>query len=196
MNSDKLGEIQMTTRTAGTSPLLYARVAGFTFLFYIAAGITGLALAGRTNVTDVLSLLTSFSALVLGVTLYMITREQGPALAMLALTCRVLEAVSGEAAIFFAVGSTLFSWLLLRGRLIPAPLAWLGVLASVLLVVVLPLQLAGLFGGPMSWSASITWLVWLPMLVFEVVLALWLLIKGVAVPAARSVASSRADQPL
>ena len=130
-----------------------------------------------------LSLHTSFSALVLGVTLYMITREQGPALAMLALTCRVLEAVSGEAAIFFAVGSTLYSWLLLRGRLIPVALAaWLGVLASVLLVVILPLQLAGLFGGPTSWSASVTWLVWLPMLVFEVAFALWLLIKGVVVP--------------
>jgi len=162
-----------------------ARVAGFTFLFYIAAGITSLVLAGQTHVTDVLSLLTSFSALVLGVTLYMITREQGPALAILALTCRVLEAVSGEAAIFFAVGSTLFSWLLLRGRMIPVALAWLGVLASVLLVVILPLQLAGLFGGPMSWSAAVTWLVWLPMLVFEVALALWLLIKGVAMPAPR-----------
>jgi len=182
----------MTIRTAETSPLLYARVAGFTFLFYIAAGITSLALAGRTNVTDVLSLLTSFSALVLGVTLYMITREQGPALAMLALTCRVLEAVSGEAAIFFAVGSMLFSWLLLRGRLIPVALAWLGVLASVLLVVILPLQLAGLFGGPTSWSASVTWLVWLPMLVFEVTLALWLLIKGVAMPTP-NVAPPRAD---
>jgi hypothetical protein len=33
----------------------------------------------------------------------------------------------------------------------------------------------------MSWSASITWLVWLPMLVFEVALALWLMIKGVKV---------------
>ena len=183
----------MTTRTAETSPQVYARVAGFTFLFYIAAGITSLALAGRTNVTDVLSLFTSFSALVLGVTLYMITREQGLALAMLALTCRVLEAVSGEAAIFFAVGSTLFSWLLLRGRLISVALAaWLGVLASVLLVVILPLQLAGLFGGPTSWSASGTWLVWLPMLVFEVTLALWLLIKGVAMPTP-NVAPSRAD---
>src|SRR5207248_8042982 len=28
---------------------------------------------------------------------------------------------------FFAVGSTLFSWLLLRGRIVPAPLTWLGV---------------------------------------------------------------------
>lgn len=186
----------MTTRTTETSDLIYARVAGFTFLFYIAAGMTSLALAGRTNVTDVLGLLTSFSALVLGVTLYMITREQGPALALLAMICRIVEAIPGESAIFFAVGSTLFSWLLLRGRMIPAPLAWLGVIASALLVLILPLQLAGLFGGPMTWSASVTWLVWLPMLVFEVVLALWLLIKGVAVPAARSVASSRADQPL
>ena len=169
----------MTTRTAETSQLIYARAAGFTFLFYIVAGIASLALASQTQVADLLSLLQNFSALVLGVTLYALTYKQGPALAMLALTCRVLEAVSGEAAIFFAVGSTLFSWLLLRGRLIPVALAWLGVLASVLLVVILPLQLAGLFGGSMSWSASVTWLVWLPMLVFEVTLALWLIIKGV-----------------
>jgi hypothetical protein len=172
----------MITHTTETSHLIYARVAGFTFLFYIAAGMTSLALAGQSPVTGVLTLLMNFSALVLGVTLYMITREQGPALAMLALTCRVLEAVSGEATVFFAVGSTLFSWLLLRGRMIPIPLAWLGVIASVLLVVILPLQLTGLFGGPTDWSASVTWLVWLPMLVYEVVLALWLLIKGVAMP--------------
>ena len=66
------------------------------------------------------------------------------------------------------MGSTLFSWLLLRGRMIPVGLAWLGVLASVLLVVLCPLQLAGLLGGP------VTQFMWLPMLVFEVVLALWL----------------------
>ena len=48
MSSDKLGEFEMTTRTTETSHLIYARVAGFTFLFYIAAGITSLALAGRT----------------------------------------------------------------------------------------------------------------------------------------------------
>jgi hypothetical protein len=170
-----------------------ARVAGFTFLFYIAAGITSMNLADQSPMVDMLALLMSFSALVLGVTLYMLTREQGPALALMALTCRVLEAAqSGESAIYFAVGSTIFSWLLLRGRMIPAPLAWLGVIASVLLVAILPLQLIGLFGGPMSWSASVTWLVWLPMLVFEVALALWLLIKGVAMPAARNIAPSRA----
>ncbi|HEX4961666.1 MAG TPA: DUF4386 family protein [Thermoanaerobaculia bacterium] len=161
-----------------------ARLAGFTFLFYIAAGVSSMALAGRAHATDILSLLTSFSALVLGVTLYSITREQDADLALLALTCRVIEAIPGhQGAIFFAVGSVLFSWLLLRGRMIPAALAWLGVLASALLVVILPLQRAGLLGGPTSWSSSITWLIWLPALVYEVALALWLLIKGVAVPA-------------
>ena len=170
----------MTTRTDEASRRIYARVAGFTFLFYIAAGLTSLALPGGTGAADALPLLTSLSALVLGVTLYALTREQGPALALLALTCRVIEAVSGEAAFFFAVGSLLFCWLLLRGRMVPAALAWLGVLASVLLVLILPLQTAGLLGGSQGWSASVTWLMWLPMLVFEVSLALWLMIKGVA----------------
>jgi len=167
--------------TSQTSHLTYARVAGFTFLFYIVAGIASLALGSESQVGDnVLSLFQSFSALVLGVTLYALTYKQGPALATLALTCRVIEAVQyGESAIFFAVGSLLFSWLLLRGQMIPVTLAQFGVFASALLVVILPLQLAGLFGGSMSWSASITWLIWLPMLIFEVTLALWLMIKGV-----------------
>lgn len=168
--------------TSKTSHRTYARVAGFTFLFYIVAGITSLALGSELQGRDVLLLLQSFSALVLGVTLYALTYKQGLALAMLALTCRVLEAVQyGESAIYFAVGSLLFSWLLLRGRMIPVALAWLGVLASALLIVILPLQLAGLFGGSMLWSASITWLVWLPMLVFEVTLALWLIVRDVNV---------------
>jgi hypothetical protein len=76
-------------------------------------------------------------------------------------------------ATFFAVGSTIFSYLFLRGRMIPVALAWLGVLASVLLVVVLPLQLAGYVSG------AITSYMWLPMLVFEVATAFWLLFKGV-----------------
>ena len=163
-----------------------ARIAGFTFLFYIVAGLSSMALAGRPHAPDVLSLLTSFSALVLGVTLYALTREQDADLALLALTCRVIEAIPGhEGAVFFAVGSTLFAWLLLRGRMIPAALGWLGVPASLLLVVILPLQRAGLFGGPTSWTSSVTWLIWLPALVFEIALALWLLLKGVATPPPR-----------
>ena len=80
-------------------------------------------------------------------------------------------------ATFFAVGSALFAWLLLRGRMIPGMLAWIGVLASVLLVVCLPLQLVGILHGSLA-----RWM-WLPMLFFEVPLALWFLIKGVGPPA-------------
>jgi len=218
-----------------------ARIAGSTFLLYIAAGIASMIVFGRAagaegiaakltgiagHVTDVrvaflLGLLTCFAALVLAVTLYAITREQDPDLAMLALTCRVGEGIVGIcvptvlgllwlatasganapdagaahalggfllkvgawqsliSATFFGVGSTIFSWLLLRGRMIPVPLAWLGVAASVLIVVGVPLQLAGFVGG------LVTSLMWLPMLAFEVPLALWLLIKGVALPARR-----------
>jgi hypothetical protein len=90
------------------------------------------------------------------------------------------------AATFFAVGSTLFSWLLLRGRMIPVALAWLGVLASVVMVVGLPLQLVGVLPD------SVTWLMWIPMAAFEIPLGLWLLIKGVAMPTP-NVALSRAD---
>jgi hypothetical protein len=162
-----------------------ARIAGVTYFFYLAAGIASLVLAGRPQATDVLSVLTSFSALVLGVTLYAITRDQDPDIAMLGLTCRVLEAIPGEGMIYFAVGSTLFAWLLLRGRMIPIALAWLGVVAGVLLVVMLPLQRAGLFSGALNWSSSVTWLMSLPMLVFELTLAVWLIVKGVAVPPRR-----------
>ena len=219
-----------------------ARIAGFVFLFYIAAGLSGMFLSGRADgaggtaaklagiarhVTDVraaivLDLICCFCALVLAVTLYSITRAEDPDLAMLGLTCRVAEGVIGAvslprslgqlwlatatgaaapdpaaasalgavllnlpswsstiSAIFFAAGSTAFSYLLLRGRMIPVPLAWIGVLASGLLVVGLPLQLVGVLTGT---AAS---LLWLPMLVFEVPLGLWLLIKGVALPPPR-----------
>ena len=216
-----------------------ARIAGFTFLFYIAVGVTAMVLFGRATggegmaaklasiaqhatyvrLTVLLTLLAGFCALVLAVTLYAITRDEDPDLAMLAMMCRVAEGITGifvastlgllwlatatganapdtaaaqalgafllgmdkwsPAAILFAVGSTLFSWLLLRGRMIPVALAWLGVFASVLLVVILPLQLVGWAGSP------ITTLMWLPALVFELGLALWLLIKGVAQPARR-----------
>jgi len=216
-----------------------ARLAGFTFLFYIAVAFPSMVLFGRATSGDgiaakfasiaqhatdmrvavVLTLLGCFSALVLAVTLYALTREVDNDLAMLALTCRVAEGVisgisipetlgllwlatasganapdpgaahalgayllKGDMAVtatFFAVGSTLFSYLFLRGRMIPVALAWLGVLASVLLVVGLPLQIAGVLRG------SITQLMYLPMLGFEIPLGLWLLIKGVATPTTR-----------
>jgi len=190
-----------------------AKVAGVTFLVYIAAGVAPMVHAPGRAGGVVLSLSMCLSALVLGVTLYAITRDEDPDLAMLGLTCRVGEGLLGTmlmparlavlslgtdatlnaetvrtlgafvsstrslntllGATLFAVGSTLFSWLLLRGRMIPVVLAWLGVLASLLLVVGLPLQLAGVLRGP------VTAIMWLPMLAFEVPLALWLLVRGV-----------------
>jgi hypothetical protein len=220
-----------------------SRIAGLVFLLYIATGIAIMILSARATgaegiaarlaaiaahalqvrLTIVLDLLTIMYALLLGVTLYGLTRDQDPELALLALSCRVGEGVVGAipyvatlcllwlstasvgtslpdaaatnaigellfkvqgwntiiSATFFAVGSTLFSYLFLRGRLIPVPLAWIGVVASVVLVVGLPLQLAGFLSG------LITSLMWIPMAVFEVPLGLWLLIKGVASSASR-----------
>ena len=219
-----------------------ARIAGFTCLFYIAAGASSVVLLNRAtsaegtaatlariaeHVSDVrlailLELLECFSALVLAVALYGITRDEDHELAMLAMACRVGEGMLGAIGIpntlgllwlatagagagapdvatanalgtfllmpaqyamigapFFAVGSMIFSFLMLRGRIVPVPLAWLGVLASALLVVTLPLQLAGFLKGPMNGY------MWLPMIVFAVLLGLWLLIKSVASPATR-----------
>jgi hypothetical protein len=84
---------------------------------------------------------------------------------------------------FFAVGSACFAWLLLRGCAIPVVLAWIGLVASVLLVVTLPLQLTGVLRGALS-----GWLQWMPMLVFEVGFALWVFARGVAPPRTRPAA--------
>lgn len=213
-----------------------ARIAGLTFLVYIAAGITsmiifGPATSGETiaaklasmsghqmtvSINILLNLIMSFSALTLGVTLWALTREQDPHLAMLGMTCRTVEGVLVGLSIqstlalnwlatatgpnapdtasasalgayllrsdvaltssFFAVGSTIFAVLLLRGRLIPNLLAWIGVIASVILIVTLPLQLAGWLKG------TIVTLIWMPMLAFEVPIGLWLIFKGVSGP--------------
>lgn len=85
----------------------------------------------------------------------------------------VLRQSGAVGAWFFAVGSTAFCWLLLRGRMVPALLAWLGVAASVLLVIALPLQIGALLPG---W---LTQLVWLPMAAFEIPVAVWFIVKGV-----------------
>ena len=82
----------------------------------------------------------------------------------------------GVGATFFAVGSTIFAWLLLRGRMVPVSLAWIGIVGSLAAVVVLPLRQAGAIGGPL------TELIWPPLLVFEIWLGIWLIVKGVAAP--------------
>lgn len=163
------------TRTAN------ARLAGFTFLFYIVVGITSLSLTAYPKAQSILGILTSLSALVLGVTLWALTREEDQDLALLAFGCRLVEAIPGDenrSALFFAVGSTVFAWLLLRGRMIPIWLARFGVVASVLLVILLFIQRAGVYASTFSMKSPISWVVWFPMLIFEVTLAFWLMIKG------------------
>jgi hypothetical protein len=163
-----------------------ARLAGVAFLLYIAAAMPSTSAHLGVPTREMLSLVGSFCALVLGVTLFAITRDEDAHLALLAFSCRVMEATGGKnAAIYFSVGSLLFCALLLRGRMIPRALAWLGVAASALLVVVLPIQRVGLPGEFANWSSSLNWMMWLPMLAFEVTLALWFLVRGVAARSAR-----------
>jgi len=211
-----------------------ARVAGSAFLLYIGLGLPGGTLIQKATTGEgvaaklasvaqhasdvraaiVLILFSSFCALVIGVTLYSITREVDSDLAMLAMAFRVGEGVIGGVtvqrslgllrlatgadsnapdslisnalgalflsdgglgligALFFAMGSAIFSWLLLRGRMIPPVLAWLGVVASILWIIGLPLQLVGILRGTVIW-------LYIPMAAFEIPFALWLLIKGV-----------------
>ena len=217
-----------------------ARLAGFAFLVYIATALSGMTLAGRAaggegtaaklaiiaqHATDmrvavVLEMIGCFCALVLAATLYAITRDEDPDLALLAMVCRVAEGVIGGVSLetmlrklwlataagadvpdpasanalaavlfkspdwmigapFFAVGSTIFAYLMLRGRIVPAVLAWIGVVGSILAAVVLPLEFVGVVSGPL------TRLIWAPLLVFEVWLAFWLIIKGAAMPPRR-----------
>jgi hypothetical protein len=168
-----------------------ARIAGIAFLLYIVVGIASLATrSSAADLTDFFTALMAFSALALGVTLWALTREVDADLAMMGMACRILEAAPGQGEIFFAVGSLLFSWLFLRGRLIPVWLAQLGVVASLLLVVILPLKMIGLLGGNLGWSSPVTWMQWIPMLIFEVTLAFWLLVKGVRPAASASPARS------
>jgi hypothetical protein len=61
----------------------------------------------------------------------------------------------------------------------------LGLFASIVVVVGLPLELAGVLEG------SITQLMWLPMLAFEVPLGIWLIVKGAAASAKPLPAASR-----
>ena len=72
----------------------------------------------------------------------------------------------------FALGSALFAYLLLKARSIPSWLGWVGLVASVQLLVTAPLTGLGVIRG------AGMGLMWLPMLVFEVTLGLLLLIRG------------------
>jgi len=211
-----------------------AKVAGWAFLVYIAAGLAESILfestlgsgapltklanananASTLRLTVVLSLVSIFSALVLAVTLFAVTFSYGPIVALAGLVGRTAEGVigctyalttaglvstarfsaAGEfiagsesvavlllairhesallSALCFAVGSAAFAYLLIRGRAVSAALAWFGLAASVLLMIVLPAQMAtGVHG-------LLAIVLWLPMLMFELVLAVWLIVRG------------------
>lgn len=213
-----------------------ARVAGFSYLAYIALAFPSMLLFGRASGGGdtaaklasisqhgaamqwaiLLTLLSSFTALALAVTLFALTRDVDRDIAMLGLVCRAGEGITNATfvltkmellwvaastrtqavdassaaalgtfltagtrawnltvgAFFFAVGSTCFCWLLLRGRVVPRPLAWLGLVASALLVLALPFQMMGLVG------ASVMNALWLPMAAFEIPVGVWWLIRG------------------
>ena len=85
---------------------------------------------------------------------------------------------ASTAALLFAAGSTAFAFAFLRGRVVPLTLGRLGVVASVILIAALPLQMAGWIGGTVSYLVM-----WMPMLVFELWLAGWLIAKGGVGPA-------------
>jgi hypothetical protein len=217
-----------------------ARLAGFAYLFYIAVAFPDMVLMRRAtrgddvpaqlttlaqhasvvHVSVVLTLLSALSALVLAVTLHAITRDEDADLAMLGLSCRVAEGITGVVGIpstlgllwlatasgpsapdpaalralgtfllqrsplvpatLFAFGSTIFCWLLLRGRMIPTWLAWVGFLGSALIAVGLPLQLADVLHG------LATQIMYVPVAVFEITVAVWFLTKGVDTAAHRS----------
>ena len=167
------------TRTAN------ARIAGAAFLLYIAAGVAVLQMAAG-HVTP-LGFVESLCAFALGVTLFALTRDVDPDLARMGLVCRVAEGILGAAGagfvpsgFFFAVGSTLFAWLLLRGRIVPAAIAWTGVAGSLLLVIGLPLVLLNMLTGAPSK------IMWAPVAVFEVTLAVWFLWRGARTPLPRT----------
>lgn len=157
-----------------------ARLAGAAFLLYIATGIGSM--AAPAQIRPVLGTVMAFCALTLGVTLYAMTRDVDRDLALLAMLCRVLEAGSDSSEIYFAVGSTIFCWLLLRGRMIPVWLSALGVASSGGLVVQLLVQQAA--GASTNWSSPITWVIWLPLLIFELTFAGVLLANRLTPPRA------------
>lgn len=217
-----------------------ARIAGLVFLLYIGTGIADMMVSSRATggadsaarlasiaqnaprmrVGILLTMSQIFWAILLGVSLWALTRDADRDLAMFGLVCRVGEGVvaalptaielalfstaaaaasaSGAAAAslhqtgavlfaltpfpatiaatLFGAGSMAFSIAFLRARSIPRWLAWLGVAASVAVVIAIPLRAIRLIGAAAVWTA------WMPMLVFELVLAGWLLTKGVAAP--------------
>ncbi len=213
------------------------RVAGFAFLFLIvtvlASGILWRGVRTTHGISDtlvsisemfseirlslVLSIVASITTLLLAAMLYAIVAHQDRNLAILALSCRVVEAglyavgmlarnvslsqgSSNDAssvqaladqsmdvrwtstnigAIFFAAGSTVYSYLLLKARSIPVPLSVTGLVGSLIILVGVPAQTA----LSHRTFAGVSAVIWVPVAVFDIATGVWLLAKGASVTA-------------
>jgi len=104
-----------------------ARIAGFTFLFYIAVAFPAVVLLNRAaSGAGTAAKLASVAQHATDVRVAIDAPDSAGAQALGAF---LLAPSPPHGATFFAVGSTFFSYLLLRGRMIPVALAWLGVAA-------------------------------------------------------------------
>ena len=213
-----------------------ARIAGISYLLYIAVAYPGMVLNTRATKGDTVaaklatlslhasdvriivisSFLSAMCAFALAVSLYRITRDANEEIAAGGMICRAAEGIVGAITImptlsllaiahdasppgdaslqlagfllasgdwttllassFFAVGSTLFCWLLMRARIIPLPLGILGFAGSGIIAAGLPLQLAGYITAPMMRP------LWIPIALFEISVAFWFIIKGAREP--------------
>ncbi len=84
--------------------------------------------------------------------------------------------------LLLGLNTLLYSYLLSRTSLVPRPLATLGMIASVLILIQGPLQMFGVF-QPLSTPVV---LLSLPVAAFEMILAGWLIVKGFGPSAAAS----------
>ena len=79
----------------------------------------------------------------------------------------------GPSEFCFVVGGTIFAVLLLRGRLIPRWLAWIGVITIGAQTACVPMHIAGYLPG------NVVEAMWMAIMLYEIPLGFWLIVKGV-----------------
>jgi len=177
-----------------------ARLAGFLYLFVLASFMAGtFALArfaaaeGPYRLALLGPLVSALATVPLAAAFHALLKPAGAAVSTCALLFRTVEAALGgltvvllaaalkDAAqvsfhvgiVFFAPGSALFFVLMARTRLVPRPLAALGVGASVL---------TGLLGAALIAAPALVRTIgfagWAPIFVAEIGTGLWLLLRG------------------
>ncbi|WP_263381294.1 DUF4386 domain-containing protein [Granulicella arctica] len=86
----------------------------------------------------------------------------------------------------FVVGGFMFAYLFLRGRLIPRWLGWIGVVTIGAQLICVPLHIAMIIPG------SVVDMLWMPILLYEIPLGIWLIMRGTPCVCA-PVASGKSD---